>query len=129
MGTNYYYVSQEDTCQSCGHKLPSPIQKKQHMGKSSAGWFYLLRTHKGIEGLAKWLHYMNTNAGYIEDEYGRRKTTVNWLNIVLDRRRDGVRPYIVADDGKKLHEEYGLWYDPTLQTGDGPYSLCYAEFS
>lgn len=80
MGTNYYY--ERITCDKCKTK------ERLHMGKSSFGWVYLLRTHpeKGIRTLADWIAYIKLlPKGQILDEYGSAITLAEWLEMILIR--------------------------------------------
>ena len=87
MGTNYYLVK-GDVCPECG-----AAPERLHMGKSSAGWVYLLRIHvdEGIHNLQDWLRVLrqkvmpDTSTWHIEDEYGRVVEPDAWLGTVLLR--------------------------------------------
>ncbi len=63
MGTNYY--AQEKSCPHCGRG-----GDRLHIGKSSIGWAFILRTHadRGIENLTDWIAYLADKE--IVDEYG-----------------------------------------------------------
>lgn len=43
-GPNYYWIGPETVkCECCGHE---PERQHLHIGKSSGGWCFSLRTHK-----------------------------------------------------------------------------------
>lgn len=83
MGTNYYFV---EKCECCGNET------RLHMGKSSAGWVYVMRVwpEKGITDLHSWLAYMEDRLdGLIYDEYGKVLSPYDWASTVLCRWRYG----------------------------------------
>jgi len=68
MGTNYYWVKEDTTCQHCGRRDPDEV--RLHIGKSSAGWCFGLHVDPsiGIKSLDDWIERFKT--GFIENEYG-----------------------------------------------------------
>ena len=84
MGTNYYMEIQDKPCECCGSEYAETL----HMGKSSAGWQYLLRTHPedGITTLSDWIDkYINNKHDYVKivDEYGKDCGLEYWLDVVF----------------------------------------------
>jgi hypothetical protein len=79
MGTNYYHHNKE-ACPTCGHQEPP-----RHIGKSSAGWAFLLHVYpdNGIHDLPDWER--EWAAGVIKDEYGDVITPQKMRSIVTER--------------------------------------------
>lgn len=81
MGTNYYVTlpSTEDE--------EEPI--KLHIGKSSSGWVFALRTYPESvdkpKTLADWRKLLKANELTIEDEYGNRLNYASMLGRIIDR--------------------------------------------
>ena len=84
MGTNFYWKPEPEPCHTCGH---DPVETL-HIGKSSAGWTFLLRVYpsKGIHDLKDWVPLWES--GTIEDEYGRELTPQDMLSWITDRRSE-----------------------------------------
>ncbi len=79
MGTNYYL--HKTACRCCGHK-PEPI----HIGKSSAGWCFMLHVIPGeIEGLSDWLRLMMEANTIIVDEYNAIISPEEMRKIIMER--------------------------------------------
>ena len=87
MGTNYYLIVKAGECECCGRG----DTEEWHIGKSSAGWRYLLRTHPGeFDRLEDYLRFIfnlerSEKEFHIRDEYGRNVSLVRWLSVVFDR--------------------------------------------
>lgn len=103
MGTNYYMLT--DVCPHCGR----PAERK-HIGKSSAGWAFGLRIYpdEGINTLEDWKRVWAGQV--IEDEYERRLSVDELLNIITVR----------GDPGKLLRRE---------RQGEGTWDYVPYEFS
>ena len=78
MGTNYYWI--DDACEKCGRG-----EDRLHIGKSSAGWVFMLRLHpeEGIESLDQWVRQFSKKGSLIKDEYGRIHTIGEMLNCIF----------------------------------------------
>lgn len=77
MSTNYYVHLEKRSggtpCARCGHPPGAP--ERLHIGKSSAGWVFLLRVYPGrLDSWAAWDRLLGSLGpeDYIEDEYGRQ---------------------------------------------------------
>lgn len=81
MSTNYYLHTGEK-CPTCGHEI-DPI----HIGKSSAGWCFLLHIYpeKGINKLEDWRKLWNKEGCYIEDEDGQDISIRSMEKKITDR--------------------------------------------
>ena len=78
MGTNFYFVTPNP------EDVFSPV-KALHMGKSSAGWAFCVRTYpeSGIHDLADWKRHIEAHPeGKIYDEYRELHTLDEWLRLV-----------------------------------------------
>lgn len=89
MGTNYYLYTKP--CQCCG-RTDEPL----HIGKSSAGWTFLLREYRDadehsrirceeISTLETWQQVWSMPEVEIRDEYGRPISSDEMLSIVTER--------------------------------------------
>lgn len=78
MGTNYYL--HKNICEHCGRS-----DEAMHIGKSSAGWCFLLRVHPWdcINDLPDWVEAWKT--GVIMDEYKRVVTPDEMLSVITER--------------------------------------------
>ena len=76
MGTNFYIVNQ---CWFCGDR------KEIHIGKSSAGWKFLLQVNNeyesNVRSLWKFLKWKR-----IEDEYHRRISRRKLLDLIENKQ-------------------------------------------
>lgn len=97
MGTNYYWIKEDTTCQHCGRRDPDEV--RVHIGKSSGGWCFSLHVDPsiGVESLDDWIERFDT--GFIEDEYCDRLSVGEMMSVIVDRSHP------VAFDDK----EWG-WY-------------------
>lgn len=93
MGTNYYCkpVNSPEKCPTCGH---TPKDEILHIGKSSAGWVFLLCEHPehGITELEDWVARWQSGEYRIVDEYERSISMVDMLRVILVRYRPGLPP-------------------------------------
>jgi hypothetical protein len=81
MGTNYYLHTGD--CKCCGHS-----GEVLHIGKSSAGWHFLLHVHpdKKIHDLADWEPKFNAG-GVIMDEHGDVIEPKQMMDIIIGRSK------------------------------------------
>lgn len=65
MGTNYYAIDSGDV-------LPAVGDPGLHIGKKSAGWNFLFRSHpdRDLISVAKWRAYAEAPGRQVMDEYG-----------------------------------------------------------
>ena len=79
MGTNYYLI--RNRCRHCG-RSDEPL----HIGKSSCGWVFALRTHAdlGIKDLLDWEPLFCKHE--IQDEYGNAVPVSEMLTVITQRR-------------------------------------------
>ncbi len=82
MGTNYYHEMRANHCAACGRA----DAERLHIGKSSAGWVFSLRTYpdKGIHTLGDWVKRLEAG-GTIRDEYGEEVTLGDMLAVITAR--------------------------------------------
>ena len=105
MGTNYYYHAAPPPlpCVTCGHCPPEPIYdsddsddvapsvpRVRHIGKSSAGWVFMLRVYPGYgcggpDDLDGWRLLFDAPGSYIESEYGDRIAVAEMLDRITKR--------------------------------------------
>lgn len=87
MGINYYWqTGPENRCAACNHLLDdSPEQV--HIGKSSAGWAFLLRIHPElrVHNLEDWKALWSKPGSVIYDGSGQTITPDLMLSIITDR--------------------------------------------
>jgi len=133
MGTNYYIVTE---CKCCGN-----VNRELHIGKSSAGWVFLLRLHPAddIWSLYDWVLILKK--GSIRDEYGHKILPENMLYIITNRKwtkeREVPHPHKSWDEfHASNHSENGpnglirpKKGDRCLSHGDGTWSYIIGEFS
>jgi len=137
MGTNYYLY--EDVCVSCGNE-----NNKLHIGKSSMGWVFLVRTHpeERIYSLDDWeKRILRNQKNVIKDEYGRDVTFQELMVIITERGRDKRPAPMGYDSWEKFHKanhsvdgpnnllrhkEYGHF---AVKHGPGTWDLIDQEFS
>ena len=81
MGTNYYYYEKE-ACACCGRPF-YPI----HIGKSSGGWCFIMHIipEKNINTLDDWIMLFNVTGSYITDEYNKKISITEMLEIIKVR--------------------------------------------
>jgi len=75
MSTNYYLKA--DTCSHCGHS-----DEDTHIGKSSCGWRFLLKTSDKIKDLEDLIPIAMSEG--IVDEWGTDVTIGLFLNIIYN---------------------------------------------
>lgn len=75
MGTNYYVVEEE--CSECGR------QERNHIGKSSAGWYFLVDcSHGNYDDYESLCDYLRS-CEKIENEYGDKLTVPEMVDKML----------------------------------------------
>jgi hypothetical protein len=86
MGTNYYL--HENICKYCGRS-----DKPLHIGKSSAGWHFMLHVipQYDIHSLDDWRNRFLQWGGQIRSENGEKISIEKMITIISERRWD--RPY------------------------------------
>ena len=136
MGTNYYAVSPENTCEHCGRY---DTQDRLHIGKSSSGWCFSLHVipELGLNSLEDWQKHLKQRHIVIEDEYGSvwgyeelmKKITQRHRSDDLrfqwtdeDLRRNGAEP----GPGNLARHKLG---EHCVGHGDGTWDLITGEFS
>ena len=102
MGTNYYLHKKSDACPTCGHR-----EGPRHIGKSSAGWCFLLAVYPndGILDLADWVARWSAPEVLIRDEYGQDVTPAQMLAEVTERH--GSPRYWSPSDYERNHAAPG----------------------
>ena len=107
MGTNYYWHS--DPCPTCGHS-----KEELHIGKSSGGWCFSLRVYPGEENkpqnLNDWKKWLKKNSGKILDEYDRKVTVKEMLDVITKRSWN-----VSIEESFKNHAEQHLPYYKSLE--------------
>lgn len=85
MGTNYYAVNRENTCEHCGRY---DEQDRLHIGKSSGGWCFSLHVipERGLNSLEDWQQHLQQRHIIIEDEYGSVLGYEELMKKITDRR-------------------------------------------
>lgn len=78
MGTNYYATVKSQECEYCGRA----DEVTRHIGKSSAGWAFTVRTYEDIADLQDWDEWVTANNPVITDEYGE-EVTWSWLLVKM----------------------------------------------
>ena len=113
MGTNFYLV--RECCEHCGRG-----GDRIHIGKSSAGWVFSLRTHsdEGIKSLDDWEKQWSQPNTRIMDEYGDVVPIADLRRRILERKWDG-------PGGLRRHPIDGF----CVAHGDGTYDLMHGDFS
>ena len=114
MGTNYYWVIEEEIkCFQC-HHITERRQNKIHIGKSSVGWCFSLHVYpnKKILDLYDWIVLeWAKSPGVIEDEYGENISLCEMLRIIIGR---GMGTGLTLDNN---------WYVRNYAT-PGPFGLA-----
>lgn len=85
MGTNYYlYEAEKPPCTCCGRPYTST---PRHIGKSSAGWCFMLHIYPedNINTLEDWKREFNLEGRKILDEYGKEHSISAMLNNITNR--------------------------------------------
>lgn len=103
MGTNYYANSKP--CETCGR---ADHGGEVHIGKSSSGWVFLLKTYKdlGIETLSDWIAYLADKE--IVDEYGE-KHSLGYLVEQIAQRSHPRGLLRGSDTDRSLRRGEGTW--------------------
>jgi len=122
MGTNYYlHKESKSICQHCGH---DPEKEILHIGKSSYGWNFSLHVipELGINSLDDWKREWSQDGSHIEDEYGRKKSPEEMLEVITNR---GNGRYCSKDNQLTRHEidQY------CISNGDGTWDCIVGNFS
>ena len=134
MGTNYYVQAE---CDVCGHV------RRQHIGKSSAGWVFALQADEENKLLdwPTWRSYLDgqVSSGWeIRDEYGRSVSLEDLEKVVLERWTS--REHLPSDEWlRENHAEVGpnglavgvgdRYRQVTRPEPEQTYEVCYYEFS
>ena len=109
MGTNYYVQTEPaDICATCGHVSGG---EDLHIGKSSAGWVFMLNAHPeyGINTFNDWVQYLCVRQGAIKDEYGKHVTYEHMILAIVERSHpQGKLKRNHADDDRWVNGE-GTW--------------------
>lgn len=134
MGTNYYVKLRDDDVSGMFNEL--------HVGKSSCGWYFALRTYpdKGINELDDWIKIFNNPHLKIVDENGSVVEPEDMVKIIVQRRgtlemkgAQETSDYVHWCDKYNLHYvsiKFGDYYNDTIPSATGkPYCLTSAEFS
>jgi predicted phosphoadenosine phosphosulfate sulfurtransferase len=80
MGTNYYWLT--NICKCCNRE-----EERVHIGKSSAGWPFLL--HPRFKSWTSWKEALSKNPDdQIHDEYGRRMEVDAFIKFVEEKQSD-----------------------------------------
>lgn len=83
MGANFYWKKeQKSPCECCGRPY---VQEVIHIGKSSLGWCFSLHVTEDIQSLDDWKKVWETQAGFIENEYGDRVSVEDLLDRITNR--------------------------------------------
>ena len=108
MGTNFYLESVEKTeaCEHCG--TPNAIATERHIGKSSAGWVFLLHVYpeENIRDLNDWIELFNSDLYKIRDEYGVYVSKVEMITIITKRSWNNLSS-MSALDLERNHAQLG----------------------
>ena len=136
MGTNYYAVSPENTCEHCGRY---DTQDRQHIGKSSAGWCFSLHVipELSLNSLEDWQKLLKQRHIVIEDEYGSILSYEELMKKITERRRpdDGQTRWSDVDfrrngaepgPGNLARHSLGAH---CIGHGDGTWDLITGDFS
>ena len=136
MGTNYYAVSPENTCEHCGRY---DTQDRQHIGKSSAGWCFSLHVipELSLNSLEDWQKHLKQRHIVIEDEYGSILSYEELMKKITERRRpdDGQTRWSDVDfrrneaepgPGNLARHSLGAH---CIGHGDGTWDLITGDFS
>ena len=126
MGTNYY--ARTNMCKCCGR------YDELHIGKSSIGWTFSLHVYPDIviNSLEDWKELMEKST--IVDEYGEEITFSKMLDIITNRKFDGVditeyvlkkNNAIMGPNGLLRHE----LSDRCIGHGEGTWDLMVGYFS
>lgn len=131
MGTNYYL--RPKACKCCGLY---DKQKEVHIGKSSGGWCFSLHvgqsetdylfTDYGFEppeSLEDWKRLFQTDGYHIFDEYGKRHTVDEMMEVIASRAWESSRDNIKWGEG--WYSSYRDYNDYLRKNSavDGPNNL------
>ena len=126
-GTNYYWYGD---CRECGQL------QKLHIGKSSAGWYFLLHVIPGvIDNLEDWEKRFEDEDSFILDEYRNPVSPKVMRNTVCVRNAprsvhtgDFMRSNY-AEMGKNNLVRFVEGLAHCIGHGEGPWSYITGEFS
>ena len=125
MGTNYYWIVNDEPCEACGHENSA----RYHIGKSSAGWEFLFSngySHDNVPELLvsswkDWKDYLSKD-GIIRDEYGKEISLDDFIKIVENRYHPkGLRNATDAAKSEGYYSSDRYWKDNegnAFTTGD-----------
>lgn len=103
MGTNYYWEQPAgEQCPTCGH-IDDTV--RLHIGKSSAGWVFLLHVipEQNLNTLGDWKTLWETTAGQIRDEFGEAISVTDMIKEILERSYPrGLRIYDRTTDTARV---------------------------
>ena len=117
MGTNYYL--QADTCPACNHSA-----EVLHIGKSSAGWVFLLRLHKEtdsvgpIASLEDWKLLFDKHL--IKNEYGEVVSKKEMLSVITERPPFNGKPLCGNHHGRHNNPGYSFRAKTSGQPAPNP---------
>ena len=128
MGTNYYLDN--NTCSQCGRKITG---ERLHIGKSSAGWCFSLRTYpeEGIHDLWDWMPLFFDPNNAIFDEYGFEITPVEMISKITERSSPSKSfPYLDSDceEGPNGLVRHSVGNGICVGHGVGTWDLMLGEF-
>jgi hypothetical protein len=111
MSTNFYWVTDEVPCPTCGHHK----EERKHIGKSSGGWAFALRVYpeEGINCLQDWARVWE-GKGHVENEHGDRMTVAEMRNWIITRSHPHQR--------HSLCEGHCIGYERTWDLIEGEFS-------
>ena len=146
MGTNYYWHAPVKVCECCKQPVNAPdgIPEPLHIGKSSAGWCFMVHTHPelGIHNLEDWIKKMLTPGSKIVDEYKAEVTVEQMLTTIMLRNRITPREIVPAgySSWSQFHARNDSQFGPNdmlrarigtlcVAHGNGPWDYAEREFS
>ena len=129
MGTNFYYTDYSTECPHCEQRAKEDI----HIGKSSAGWAFLLRVYpdRGINSLEDWKEELASSEVEITNEYGDSVSLDALLKCITERIYDGPPP---MGGGFVLRPGLSVLFpvvdgERVVGHGEGTWALVNSEFS
>jgi len=127
MGTNYYL--HKEKCPCCGLKS-EPL----HIGKSSAGWVFMLHVTEAIKGLRDWMVLFESPGYTIVDEYGQDISMTEMVSTIVCRSwpdkivlRESEKEKIEIGPSNLLRNRVDA--DFCIGHGEGTWDLIPREFS
>jgi len=110
MGTNFYWVSLNETCKSCG-QVARNNEERYHIGKSSGGWTFGFHGTDVIRSFKDWCNVFEFEPGYILDEYDKPISVGGFKNLVeakKDEKHNHAKEYPencwLDDEGHGFHD-------------------------